>query len=117
MQSYSSVLTQRSVTDAHDLAAGGAALVASGGGPRRLWEDNGLTGQSLLVLMASRMMDVLWGDLHMKPQGRIFEEWRFFLSTFPHRLNSKRSYPEAEILPHETKIRLKKSNTSQKNLL
>ncbi len=29
-----------------------------------------LTGQSLPVLMASRMMDVLWGDLHMTHQGR-----------------------------------------------
>jgi hypothetical protein len=29
-----------------------------------------ITGQSLPVLMASRMMDVLWRDLHMTHQGR-----------------------------------------------
>jgi hypothetical protein len=48
-----------------------------------------ITGQFLPVLMVSRMMDALWGDLQ----------------------------PEAEILPHETKIRLEKNNTPQKNLL
>jgi len=53
------------------------------------WWVVGISGQSLPVLMASRMMDVLCGDLHMKHQDRFFEEWRFFLSTFPHRLNSK----------------------------
>src|ERR1700730_3277665 len=58
-----------------------------------------ITGQSLPVLMASRMRDVLWGDLDMTHPGEIFEERRFFLSTFPHRLNSKdlsrkrRSFP------------------------
>jgi hypothetical protein len=35
------------------------------------------------------MMDVLWSDLHMTPPEQIFKERRFFLSTFPHRLNSK----------------------------
>ena len=30
----------------------------------------GISGQSLPVLMASGMMDVLCGDLHMKHQGR-----------------------------------------------
>jgi hypothetical protein len=29
-----------------------------------------ITGQSLPVLMASGMMDVFWGDLHMTHQGR-----------------------------------------------
>jgi hypothetical protein len=29
-----------------------------------------ITGQSLPVFMASRMMDVFWGDLHMTHQGR-----------------------------------------------
>jgi hypothetical protein len=62
------------------------------------------------------MTDVLWGDLHMTHQGRSSKSGDTFLSTFPHRLNS-RSQPEAEILPHETKIQLEKNNTSQKNLL
>jgi len=35
------------------------------------------------------MMDVLWGDLHMDAPGQIFEERRFFLSNFPHALNSR----------------------------
>src|SRR5690348_14127084 len=30
----------------------------------------GISGQSLPVLMVSRMMDVLWGDRHMTHQGR-----------------------------------------------
>jgi hypothetical protein len=29
-----------------------------------------ITGQSLPVFMASRMMDVLWSDLHITHQGR-----------------------------------------------
>jgi len=29
-----------------------------------------ITGQSLPVFMASRMMDVLWSDLHMTHQSR-----------------------------------------------
>ena len=31
---------------------------------------NDITGQSLPVLMASRMMDVLWSDLHITHQSR-----------------------------------------------
>ena len=30
----------------------------------------GISGQSLPVLMASRMMDVLWSDLHMGHESR-----------------------------------------------
>jgi hypothetical protein len=48
-----------------------------------------ITGQSVPVLMVSRMMDVFWGDLHMTHQSRSSKSGDTFLSTFPHRLNSK----------------------------
>ena len=47
----------------------------------------GISGQSLPVLMGSRMIDVLWSGHVGREQ--IFKERRSFLSTFPHRLNSK----------------------------
>jgi hypothetical protein len=47
-----------------------------------------ITGQFLPVLMASRMMDVLWSDLHITTRADLQRAAILFM-TFPHRLNSK----------------------------
>ena len=42
----------------------------------------GFTGQSLPVLMVSRMMDVLWSDLHMVHEDRSLMSYKCFYWTF-----------------------------------
>jgi len=57
------------------------------------------------------MRDVLWGDLDMTTRADLRRAAILFIDlSAPPEL--KRSYPEAENLPNETKIRLEKNNTS-----
>jgi hypothetical protein len=62
------------------------------------------------------MMDVLWGDLHMTHQGRSSKSGDSFYRPF-RTARTQKILAGSGFLPHETKIRLEKDNTSQKNLL
>jgi hypothetical protein len=75
----------------------------------------GISGQSLPILAPLPTVDVLWSDLHMVHKDRSLMSYESFYWTF-RTARTQKILAGSGDLPHETKIRLEKNNTSQKNL-